>query len=68
MVPIQAQFESLTLNTPLQPPVGTDLSQQQFGSVQTNNESSNTQETVDDNDPTGDLALINDDGTRGMLN
>jgi hypothetical protein len=73
-VPIQTQFESLSLNTPLQPPTGTDLSQDQFSSVQINNELSGTQESIDDNsndndatiNPTGELSLTNEDGTRGM--
>ena len=69
-VPIQTQFESLTLHTPLQPPASSDLSQQQFSSVQRNNELNGSQESIDDNDadgnPTGELSLSNDDGTRGM--
>lgn len=70
VIPIQTQFESLTLNTPLQPPTDSDLSQHQFPSVQMNNELISTQENIDDNsnenDPTGELSLANDDGTRGM--
>ncbi len=70
-VPIQTQFESLTLNTPLEPPAGSDLSSQQFRSVQLNN----SQETVDDNsnenDPTinpmGELSFTNEEGTRGKF-
>ncbi|UJR30951.1 hypothetical protein I4U23_018463 [Adineta vaga] len=53
-VPFQNQFESLSLNTPLQPP--------------TNNDLSGKQESIDDNDtesnPAGELAMINDDGAR----
>jgi hypothetical protein len=71
-VPIQTQFESLTLNTPLQPPANNDSTQQQFSSFQINNEFTGPQESVDDNDndndnelnPTGELS--NEDGSRGM--
>ncbi len=71
VVPIQTQFESLTLNTPLQPPVGSDLSQQQF---QINNELGGAQESNDDNaidndstiNPTGELSSLSEAGTRGM--
>jgi hypothetical protein len=69
-VPIQTQFESLTLNTPLQPSAGSDLSQQQFSFAQKANEFSGSQESLDDNDaedhPANELSLSNDDGTRGM--
>ena len=68
-VPVHSQFESLSLNTPLQSPPNVDLLSQQIGSVQINNELSGSQETFDENDPTinphGDLSLTNDDGTRG---
>lgn len=68
-VPVHTQFESLSLNTPLQPPPNGDLSSQQLGSVQINNELGGSQETFDENDPTinphADLSLTNDDGTRG---
>lgn len=77
VIPIQTQFESLTLNTPLQPPTDIDLSQQQqqYPSVQMNNELSGTQENFEENsndndptiNPTGDLSLTNEDGTRGMF-
>lgn len=70
-VPVHTQFESLSLNTPLQPPANGDLSSQQFGSVQINNELSGSQEALEENDPTinpqGELSLTNDDGTRGKL-
>ena len=70
-VPVHTQFESLSLNTPLQPPTNDDLSSQQFGSVQINNEFSGSQESLEENDPTinpqGDLSLTNDDGTRGRV-
>lgn len=70
-VPVHTQFESLSLNTPLQPPTNGDLSSQPFGSVPINNEVSGSQEALEENDPTinphGDLSLTNDDGTRGML-
>jgi hypothetical protein len=74
-VPIQTQFESLTLNTPLQPLANSDLSQQQFSSVQTNNQLSGTQELNDENsndndaivNPNDELSFTNEDGTRGMF-
>lgn len=68
-VPVHSQFESLSLNTPLQSPPNGDLLSQQIGSIQINHEISGSQETFDENDPTinpqGDLSLTNDDGTRG---
>jgi len=75
VVPIQTQFESLTLNTPLQPPTNNDLSQQQFSSVQTNNQLSGTQELNDENsndndaivNPNDESSFTNEDGTRGMF-
>jgi hypothetical protein len=75
IVPVQTQFESLTLNTPLEPPAGSDLSSQQFGSIQINNPLSNTQETTDNNlnendptiNPTGELSFNNEESTRGKL-
>jgi hypothetical protein len=72
-VPIQTQFESLSLHTPLQPPpANNNPTQQQFPSYQINNELSGAQESVDDNqidneaelNPTGELS--NEDGSRGM--
>ncbi|CAF1331360.1 unnamed protein product [Adineta ricciae] len=52
--PLQTQFESLSLNTPLQQPSNNDLN--------------GTQESTDDNDTdinaAAELAMINDDGTR----
>ncbi|CAF4456056.1 unnamed protein product, partial [Rotaria magnacalcarata] len=70
--PIQNQFESLSLNSPLQPSARSDLSQSKFPSVQINNELSGSQQSVDDNpidneaamNPIGDLSLSSDDGTR----
>ena len=75
VAPVQTQFESLSLNTPLEPPVGTDLTSQQFGSIQIHNPLSNTDESADDNpnenDPTvnpmGELSFNNEDGTRGKF-
>ncbi|CAF4426917.1 unnamed protein product, partial [Adineta steineri] len=62
------QFESLNLNTPLQSSANHDLSQQQFRSVQINNEMDGNQDLIDGNDtelnPNNDLTLSNDDGTR----
>lgn len=64
-VPVHTQFESLSINTPLQPA--------KFPSVQINNEISGSQQSADDNNsiendasinPAGDLS--SDDGTRGM--
>ena len=66
---VQNQFESLSLNSPLQPIVTTEQSSQQFGTVQINNEFNNTEETIEDNpnenEQTGDLSLTNEDSTRG---
>ncbi|CAF1583714.1 unnamed protein product, partial [Adineta steineri] len=66
--PIHTQFESLNLNTPLQSSANIDLSQQQFRSVQINNEMDGNQDLIDGNDtdlnPNNDLTLSNDDGTR----
>ncbi|CAF0988567.1 unnamed protein product [Rotaria magnacalcarata] len=75
-VPIQNQFESLSLNSPLQPSARSDLSQSKFPSVQINNELSGSQQSVDDNpidneaamNPIGDLSLSSDDGTREYPN
>jgi hypothetical protein len=75
VTPIQTQFESLTLSTPLQPSTGSNLSQQQYPSVQLNNQLSGTQELNDENlndndpimNPTSELSLTNEDGTRGMF-
>ena len=56
-VPVQTQFESLSLNTPLQQSLDNDLS--------------GVQESNDDNDvdlnAASELAMINDDSTRGMF-
>jgi hypothetical protein len=74
VVPIQTQFESLTLNTPLQPPTHNDRGEQQFPSDEMNNDFSGIQESTDDDpidedavmNPTNELSLATDDNTRGM--
>jgi hypothetical protein len=82
VIPIQAQFETLSLNTPLEPipqlSAENDLTQQQFPSVQMNNELSTAQELVDGNpiappaadgtvavNPTGESSLIPEEARRG---
>jgi len=71
IVPIQTQFETLTLNSPLepistlipQPSIGNDLTQHQYSSTQGNHELSTTQELVDGNS----FALSSVDGN-AMVN
>ncbi|CAM4903063.1 unnamed protein product [Rotaria socialis] len=73
-VPIQNQFESLSLNSSLRSSARSDLSPSKFPSVQINNELSGSQQSVDDNpidneaamNPIGDLS--SDDGTREYPN
>ncbi|CAF0812281.1 unnamed protein product [Rotaria sordida] len=73
-VPIQSHFESLSLNTSLQPSARNDLSQQQFPSVQINNEFSGTQQSIDEHSIDNDMTinsndeLSNEDGTREYPN
>ncbi|CAF0874770.1 unnamed protein product [Rotaria sordida] len=73
-IPIQSHFESLSLNTSLQPSARNDLSQQQFPSVQINNEFSGTQQSIDEHSIDNDMTinsndeLSNEDGTREYPN
>ncbi|CAF2470533.1 unnamed protein product [Rotaria sp. Silwood2] len=73
-VPIQTQFESLSLNASLQPSARNDLSQQKFPSVQMNNEYSGAQQSIDDHPLDNDVTinptneLSSEDGTREYPN
>ncbi|CAF4988180.1 unnamed protein product, partial [Rotaria socialis] len=56
-VPIQNQFESLSLNSSLQSSARSDLSPSKFPSVQINNELSGSQQSVDDNPIDNEAAM-----------
>ena len=71
--PAQAQFESLSLHSPLQPPAGVDLTQGRVPSA--NNDFNEREESIDPNtlvpslidgmDPLGNPNSDLSDGTRG---
>ena len=71
--PTQAQFESLSLHSPLQPPAGIDFTQGRVPSA--NNDFNDREESIDPNavvpssidgmDPLGNPNSDQSDGTRG---